>query len=611
MRMTAGKIVFGVVPLVAGTIGLAGTAATASGTSSPSATAVPASASVSVDVSFPLRNEAALNNLVSEQTTEGSAQYHKWLTPSQFADQFGVSASDVAAVTRQASADGLTATQIGAQAIRLSGPASNLASALSTTLQRTTSGGASTITAASAPTLSGALARAGGTVVGLQAIRMTTTAQPANRYSPYGGYWYDDLKQAYQFPAYGREISKGQANGDGSTIGIVMSSAPNISDFRAYFANEGLGQPNITVRPIDGGSPFDPNSGASLEVNLDTQQAAGMAPKAHIVVYDIPDLSDGSVFDGYVNAIESNQADVINSSFGGCELFYTAPYNNGTSETGILKSLHDLMLQANAQGITMVASSGDFGGPQCAPPSYLQGQNGKFIPGVNSPADDPDVTGVGGTNLVTTYSPPSLNSQYVRENATADTLVPFDPYGTGGNLSGGYWGSGGGFSKVFAEPSWQQGTTPNNTGERSVPDVSLHMGGCPGGISNVCNPEDSYDTEMFGGQLVGVIGTSASSPDFAGAMALYDQVHGGRSGNINPLLYQDGAAQRAGTVKFKYFHEDVPGFNGEFYTGYTQSGGTQGNYDEVIGNGTLIAKNFIFNKGNTPAAGIPRHPSNP
>jgi subtilase family serine protease len=81
--------------------------------------------------------------------------------------------------------------------------------------------------------------------------------------------------------------------------------------------------------------------------------------------------------------------------------------------------------------------------------------------GGSNPATDPAVTAVGGTNLETTFNKASLNSAYVRENADADTLVPFDPFdpfGTGGTATGGFWGSGSGPSAVFGEPAYQRAT---------------------------------------------------------------------------------------------------------------------------------------------------------
>jgi subtilase family serine protease len=575
---------------------------------------VAANKAVSVEVALPLRHKAALKRLTVQQTTPGSRHYHQWLNPNQFRQRFGATNAELRTLGTKLGRKGLAVTPSGTQSVNVTGTTASVNRVFATRLVNIRENTGSTRIAASrAMSTPKAVRSLRGHVIDLSAApRMHTFARqvPTSRLGVFGGYWFTDLKQAYEFPKYGTPAQK-SANGAGETIGIVMSSAPNFADAKAYFSHENLATPNITVHKIDGGSPFNANNGGSFEVNLDVQQSGGMAPKAHIIVYDMHSLSDQDVFDAYKTAVDDNQADVISSSFGGCELTYTAPYNNGHSLVGVLRAEHNLFLQGAAQGQTFIASSGDEGGKQCVTVKYIKGGNGPFIVGGSNPATDPEVTGVGGTNLETTFKNGSLNSAYVRENADADTLVPFDIYGTGGLASGGFWGSGSGPSAVYGEPSYQKKFTGNKSGKRETPDVSLHMGGCPGGISLRCNTEDSFDVEAFAGQFVGVIGTSASAPDFAGAMALYDQVHHSRAGAINPTLYRLGSKQGKGTLGYPVYHRNIPGNNGAFNTAFTNSGGRFGGWDQVLGNGTLIVKNFIFGGSGTPAAGVPQSPSNP
>jgi subtilase family serine protease len=576
--------------------------------------AVAASRPVSVEIALPLRHRAALNRLTREQTIRGSGHYHHWLNPNQFRRRFGATNAELRTLAHKLGKQGLGVSPASTQSVNVTGTAATVNQVFGTRLENVRSSNGTTRIAAASPLVAPrAVRRVGGTVIDLSRVSHRQTfarRAPTNRAGAFGGYWFTDLKQAYQFPKFGTPSQKG-ANGAGETIGIVMSSAPSFPDARTYFSHEKLATPNITVTKIDGGAPFSTASSGSFEVNLDVQQSGGMAPKSHIIVYDTHDLSDQDVFDAYARAIDDNQADVISSSFGECELFFTAAYNNGTSFVSILRAQHNQFLQGSAQGQTFIASSGDFGGKQCTTVSYINGGNGQFIVGGSNPATDPAVTGVGGTNLETTFKNGSLNSAYVRENADADTLIPFDPFGTGGTATGGFWGSGSGPSAVFSEPAYQRTNTPNRSGIRETPDVSLHMGGCPGGISDRCNTEDSFDNEFFGGELMGVIGTSASAPDFAGAMALYDQVHHSRAGAINPRLYTLGSKQGKGKLGFQVFHRNIPGNNGEFNTAFTNSGGRFGGWDQVIGNGTLIVKNFIFGTNKTPGAGVPQTSSNP
>jgi kumamolisin len=155
---------------------------------------------------------------------------------------------------------------------------------------------------------------------------------------------------------------------------------------------------------------------------------------------------------------------------------------------------------------------------------------------------------------------------------------------------------------VFPKPLFQYLV---NTGAstRAVPDVSLQMGGCPFGTLTDCPPDRSFSLVVVGGGLFGVIGTSISSPDFAGLMAVEAQYLGLRLGNVNYQVYALGAAQNAGP--YQAFHQGIPGFNGFDYSHQGVKG-----YDMVVGNGTVIGRNFIL-APQLPAAGTPLTASNP
>ena len=143
-------------------------------------------------------------------------------------------------------------------------------------------------------------------------------AKPQNRYGGYGPYWFDDLKQAYDFP------SAQVLCGKGATIGILMSSDYSDSDMQQYFGHEKIYPPRIIRRPVEGGAAFDPvNNDASYEVELDIQQAGGMAPGSTIVLYNIPDLGDDSILAGYLDIVEDNLVDVVSSSFGGPDRLFS------------------------------------------------------------------------------------------------------------------------------------------------------------------------------------------------------------------------------------------------------------------------------------------------
>jgi len=560
---------------------------------------VAAADQVSFDIYLPLQDRGQLEQTLQALHDPSSATYHKWLTPAEFQTRFGAAPSLVAAIQSQLTAYGLTSSLLTAERIHVTGPAAAVEQAFSTVLKHGVYANGKTTIVASQPIVkTGVLAQTNAVITGLTGmVRMNTHSHaaqtPQNRYSTTGGYWFDDLKQAYSFPSYKAYTGKGV------TIGILMSGDFNPPDMAAYFGHEKLAVPDYKTKNIDGGAPFDPNN--SFETHLDLQQSGGMAPDAKIILYNIPDLSDDSIIDALAQIISDNKADVVSMSFGEAEIFYTAVDNDGVDYTYLVQAEDDLMAEGNALGITFIASSGDSGALAAVPVVCFNGgpNCGAFEAGVSFPASSPHVIGVGGTNLITTYSTTNLNSTYVREEAFADPLAEDIFYGT--SATGGYFGSGGGDSILFRKPLFQALTDTGNARFRTVPDLSLHMGGCPLGALT-CSADDSYDLVAIDGLYYGVVGTSASAPDFAGLTALNIQRQGGRLGNENYYIYTLALLQDVG-LPINVFKTGVPGFNGLYYT-------TPRGYNRVLGNGTLDGVNFMTAPF-TPVAGTPQTPSNP
>ncbi len=575
-----------------------------------------ASQTVTFDVYLPLQHHDQLEDLLNSLHNPDSPSYHKWLTPAEFNARFAATADTVSTIQQQLSSYGLNVAVLSPHQLHVTGPAASVEHALGTVLKNATyPSGKKTIVATQSLTPVSSLAQANAVVTGLSGmIRMRAhsqrLAQPSNRYTSGGPYWFDDLKQAYSYPSY-QEL-----NGKGVTIGILMAGDFNPADMDLYFGHEKLATPHYTSIPVNGGSPFDPNG--SFETHLDLQQSGGMAPKADVVLYNLPDLSDTNIMAGLTQILNDNRADVVSMSFGGPEIFYTAAFNGGIDYTYILQQYDDLFAQGNAQGITFIASSGDSGGLAAVPLACFDptatATCGSAIASVESPASSPHVTAVGGTNLVTTYTgiPGDLNSTYIREQAFADPLAGDIFYGT--PATGSVWGSGGGDSIVYRKPHYQRYVHTGNEHFRTVPDVALHMGGCPNGAIS-CSPDDSADIDVIGGAAYGVIGTSASAPDFAGLTALTIQRFHSRLGNENYYIYALAASEQNRGDDREDDHSDrrrpsslvfrtgIPGFNGVFST-------TPRGYNRVLGNGTVNGVNFLL-APEIPVAGTPQTPSNP
>ena len=119
--------------------------------------------------------------------------------------------------------------------------------------------------------------------------------QPQNRTSTTGGYWFDDLKQAYSYPSYK------VLTGKGVTIGILMTPGFNPRDMTLYFSHEKIAVPHITTFNVEGGAPYNVNEAA--ETHIDIQHSGGMAPKANIILYNMPDLDDDSILAGLTDIV--------------------------------------------------------------------------------------------------------------------------------------------------------------------------------------------------------------------------------------------------------------------------------------------------------------------
>ena len=599
-------------------------------------------------VHLPLQDEAGLERLVQLQSTPGSQAYHHWITPAQFSASYGAPASKMKAVVAALRSEGMTVDAASSQIVTARATVAQLQrsfNAKMATFQE--ADGRTHVASVSALTLPAAMTGSGATVEGVvyhgaphpmfhrgaavdtAAVRPTAPARtrpttpssprsggatPNNRYGLFGPLWFDDTKQAYRYP------SNQIASGKGVVVATVNEGDFSSADLATYLQHEKIGNasgdlaplPNVSHFLVPGAPAFDPNSGASFEANLDTQQVAGMAPGATLIGYTTNAFNFPSdfiqVYD-YIN--QTNSADVVSTSYGECENVFIPSYNGGQDYTGTLRALHDEFLQGNSEGITYTVSSGDEAGLPCPEIAYFTNPNAKKnyvnVPSVDIPASDPNVISVGGGNLITSYDPSNakdLNSTYITENAYGDPETPSDRFGFGNTLTNNYWGAGTGQSVVFSKPTWQRGITPGTT--RSVPDVGGFVGGCFDGdplFVQPCHNDVSHALTTLSGTTYEVIGTSVAAPQFAALLADVEQLYGsgskpgaGRLGNVNPTLY--GAAT-------SYYHDGIPGFDG-----IQSFGGQSGaKWLPSYGLGSLYNQQLGYYPGTT--AGVPQTPSNP
>ena len=612
-------------PSLAAPLSLGGGAGLAA--SSPVAAAAP----VSFQVYLPLQNTAQLQQLLADQQNSASPNYQKWLTPAQFAAQFGPTQASLSKVQATLQSAGLQVSPTGVRSFQVSGTAAQVNKTLQTSLKTiAVSGGPQRMVASVKPVLPAALQQEGAHIISFAGLapkhvfsQKSALQVPDNRYgSTIGPYWYDDMKEAYDYPSYQSKLPSGaRLDGTGVRAAVLMSDLLFPNDVASFFTHEqfttltGLPAPTVNTVAIDGGGVV--NGGGSFEASLDVQQILGGAPGSSVTLVSIPDLSDDHIMDGYNYIVAHPELyDVVNSSFGGCELAYTAAYNGGEDFTYILAEYDAIFMQGNAEGITFSASSGDEAGLECPSVGYFTGVGPSiFVKSVSTPATSPYVTAVGGGNLVVGATPAgSLDAPYASENAFGDPEVPHDPYDVGQNASGGYWGAGGGQSALEPRPTYQVASVTGSA-MRALPDIGMQVGGCPEGESYTpCGPQRSAAVTAygvgFGGGYYGVIGTSVSSPEFVGALALYIQKVGHKVGNINPYLYSKGAAQTAAggpsaPTASQFYHRAIPGFDGAWPSGYPSA-----NYNYSYGNGSPDVRK-LFGFTGFAAAGTPQTLSNP
>jgi subtilase family serine protease len=334
------------------------------------------------------------------------------------------------------------------------------------------------------------------------------------------GFGPQDLLGAYD----GNALHQANILGDNQTVALFELDGYQQSDVAQYLQNYNLGSPNISTVQVDG---FNGAAGSgAIEVELDMEVVAAMAPHANQIVYEGPNTTQG-LNDTYNKIITDNKAQIVSISWGLCE---------ASSGPGELQTLDNMFKQGAAQGITFFAAAGDSGAYDC-------GDNNLAV---DSPASDPYVTGVGGTTLQLNAG--AYGSESVWSNPSQTTRSPKGA------------GSGGGISNTFKMSSWQSGPGVQNqysNGNREVPDVTAD-GDPATGYAIYCTVTNA-GCPSTGWLTVG--GTSGAAPLWAGSMALINQYLQGqgksRIGFANPVLYSLARTQQSAPA----FHDVTTGNN--------------------------------------------------
>ncbi|HEU0002166.1 MAG TPA: S53 family peptidase [Ktedonobacteraceae bacterium] len=309
--------------------------------------------------------------------------------------------------------------------------------------------------------------------------------------------------------AYGAEsLYEHGFTGKGQTVvDIVSYGSPTLQqDMQVFDAQFHLPPLNLQIFAPLGTVPFNPHDPAMLgwagETSLDVQIIHAIAPDAAIVVLTSPvDETEGTIglpqflqLEQY--ALNHQLGNVVSQSWVASEV----TLNDSAGQQEIAQWDAFLKQATTRGGMTFFSGSGDNGATDYAD---LQATKLSPVATTNFAPDDPWVTAVGGTSLLR----------------------------QGNNTSEVAWNlSGGGFSQFFTTPDFQKMLPPSVQtllkGRRGVPDVAADADPLTGLVF--------YGAGIW--SLAG--GTSASTPLWAGLMAIADQMAGKGLGFINAALYK-------------------------------------------------------------------------
>src|ERR1035441_5705858 len=345
--------------------------------------AVPDTKLVGMSLRFSMTADqgAALDQLLADQQNPSSPRYHQWLTPTQFAAQFGLSSSDIAKVTAWLTGEGFTVTGVanGGTFVTFDGTVAQAEAAFGTSIHNLSVNGEAHFANTTNVSVPSVFANVVGAVTGLHDFRpkprvhtsvasqhFTSSISEDHFVAP------GDIYAIYQvsstlLSAGGAGIGTGancHSVPAGTTCGdIAVTGQVDIylADIAAFRSASGLSTTNLPTVVVEGADPGPactnanqnlcfplPNESDLAESSIDLEWSGAMAPAAAILFVNGVDVMNNSM----TQAIDKDLAPIITSSYGNCEAAW------GSTE---LNTLNQLFEQANAQGQTVLSAAGDSG----------------------------------------------------------------------------------------------------------------------------------------------------------------------------------------------------------------------------------------------------------
>jgi len=498
----------------------------------------PSRTPVDLAVQLPYRQASELRHLVEAQRDAASPQYRHFLTPVQFRTYFAPPQTDyqraVAALVRagfhvetipngtliRAVGDARLAERYFATQIHLVSPARGTVNYMN-------------VRPATVPRELGAAHVEGlDNIVRMRVASSVGSHQPRQLarvhgplFGPDGGFGPLGVAQTEDMP-----VQHGYT-GANVNVADLIDGVVSDSDVATFLGEFGIKRsgPRTTHIRVDGGCSagtfgcFD-----NFPATLDAEWALAMAPGASMFTYEVPSLSSASILDGLSRIASDDAVNVVNISFGACEL----------NLADLTLAIQPVVAQAAAEGITVESIA--FGGANVC-------GVGLALP--QSPADLDTVTAIGGSSVFA-----DKNGRLLQES--------------------GFSGSNGGVSLIISLPSYQASTPGVDKSGRNVPDVVL-----PSAV------DGSGPSVYFGGAWVGGFQFVNNAP-YAGYLATVQEMYGGTPlGNAAPYLYDVFDKHGYG----KFFHDITLGCNGSV-NGHAVC--ARPGYDITGGIGSIIGYNL-------------------
>jgi hypothetical protein len=459
--------------------------------------------------------ERELRQLLDEQQTKSSPNYHHWLTAAEYGARFGVADVDLQKVRGWLESSGFAVSKVAQSKrwIEFNGTSQQVENTFHTEMQYYRVGGKTHIANATDVAVPEALAEV---VLGVASLNNFEKQRPrhvvegvAGRDSqgnkirlqpsltasgPTNTYYLtpEDLAAIYNTKAL---LSAG-IDGSGISIAVAAQSNIELTDVRKFRQIFGLkaNDPNVVVNGADPGVASQTDA---EEAQLEVEWAGAVAPGAMIDVVVAGSTATTSGVDlAAAYAIDNEVAPILTYNYGSCEQALGAAGN----------AFYDaLWQQAAAEGITVLVAAGDNGAADCE--DTTAGVAAGLVQAVNGAASTPYNMAVGGTE----FAEGQALSTY-RNNASA----------------------------IYAKPVWQTGPGIPADGARDVPDVSIATASGHDAFM-YCTSLGGTPCQLNGQSAMGLTlagGTSAATATMAGILALVEQENGAFQGQANYVLYE-------------------------------------------------------------------------